>query len=85
MADAGDTTRPGRITLADTMEQRMLVEALAPTQQVFLDDGKLRLRVRRRLDPRTLEAVVEAGGRLTSRKGAHTGSASTDHASKRPA
>jgi hypothetical protein len=36
MAGAGDTTRPGRITLADTVEQRLLIEALAPTQQVFI-------------------------------------------------
>jgi pyruvate kinase len=83
MAGAGDTTRPGRITLADTVEQRLLIEALAPTQQVFLDDGKLQLRVRRRLDPHTLEAVVEAGGHLTSRKG--TCGASIDHASTQPA
>ena len=65
----GDLTRPGRITLADTVEQNALVKGLEPGMSLLLDDGFMAIEVVERKSPTLVTAVVTIGGNLKSRKG----------------
>jgi pyruvate kinase len=64
-----DPTRPGRITLTDTTEQRALVAGLTPGMALLLDDGFMEVAVKERLSETLVTCEVVAGGKLKSRKG----------------
>ena len=48
---------------------RQIVEALDKDMMVLIDDGKIRLKVLRRVDEQTVECLVMQGGELDARKG----------------
>eukprot|EP00658_Telonema_sp_P-2_P002003 TRINITY_DN10755_c0_g2_i3.p1 TRINITY_DN10755_c0_g2~~TRINITY_DN10755_c0_g2_i3.p1 ORF type:complete len:646 (+),score=125.82 TRINITY_DN10755_c0_g2_i3:159-2096(+) len=64
-----DITRDGRITLARTHEQDILVRSLELDSVVMLHDGFLRIKVVGRESQDQLKCVVEVGGELRSRQG----------------
>lgn len=48
---------------------RALVDGLEPGMRVLIDDGKIRLKVEKRLDAETVECRIVQGGQLNARKG----------------
>jgi len=69
LQDRRDICTSRRVTMADTREQRMMVENLQPGMDVLLDDGYLHLRVQQRVGPTELLCEVVNGGELKSHKG----------------
>ena len=54
MQSEGDLTVPGRITLAETVEQTAMIRGLEVGMDVLLNDGFLAMRVTERLNPTTV-------------------------------
>eukprot|EP00962_Isochrysis_galbana_P047848 scaffold19757_cov113-Isochrysis_galbana.AAC.1 len=64
-----DPTRPGRITLSATTEQKALMRGLKPGMKLLLDDGFMEVVVSQVRSFAEATVTVTIGGQLKSRKG----------------
>jgi hypothetical protein len=64
-----DPTRPGRITLSPTTEQKALMRGLKPGMKLLLDDGFMEVVVSQVRSAAEATVKVTIGGMLKSRKG----------------
>jgi pyruvate kinase len=69
MESESDLTVPGRITLADTVEQNAMIRGLEVGMDVLLNDGFLAMKVVERVSPNAVKCEITIGGPLKSRKG----------------
>jgi len=69
LANEGDPTRAGRITLSRTTEQIALISGLEVGMKLLLDDGLMEIAVVSRDSAETVKCEVLLGGKLKSRKG----------------
>jgi len=68
-AGDADATRPGRITLAPTVEQTALMRGLTVGMTLLLDDGNMEIKVVSIASQSEATVEVVVGGKLKSRKG----------------